>query len=100
MLECARILRSAGETAAHGPRRPLASTTRRTRRDALSPSAFGAPPTTRYTSMMRHRVFAVLLALAAVAPPLLAQQKTVTGRVTAEGGMPVPDVTVYIRGTN
>ena len=42
----------------------------------------------------------MLLAVFAVAPPLLAQQKSVTGRVTAEGGLPVPDVTVYVRGTN
>ena len=50
--------------------------------------------------MIRHKVFAVLLALFAAAPPLLAQQKLVTGRVTAEGGMPAPDVVVYVRGTN
>ena len=50
--------------------------------------------------MIRRRVFAVLLALTAFAPPLLAQQKLVTGRVTAEGGLPVPDVVVFVRGTN
>jgi TonB-linked SusC/RagA family outer membrane protein len=47
-------------------------------------------------------LFALLLAtcLLAGSIPVLAQQKTIQGRVTSESGSPVPGATVSIKGTN
>ena len=49
---------------------------------------------------MRHliRLFTVLLAAVIAAPDALAQGATVTGKVTAEGGAPVPFASVVLTG--
>src|SRR5438034_116096 len=49
---------------------------------------------------MRTRLFVVLLGTLLVAPPLLAQQKTITGKVTSEQGTPLSGVTVSVKGTS
>ncbi len=48
---------------------------------------------------MKTRLFTVVLALLFSAAQALAQEKTVTGRVTGEQGAPLQGVTVIIRGT-
>src|SRR4051794_38632414 len=49
---------------------------------------------------MRNRVpIAVLLATFFVASPALAQQKTITGRVTTEQGSPMAGASVVVKGT-
>ena len=48
---------------------------------------------------MKNKVFAVLLAVFFSAAQALAQEKTVTGRVTSEAGAPLQGVTIIIRGT-
>ena len=49
---------------------------------------------------MRHliRLFTVLLAALLAAPDAFAQGATVTGKVTAEGGAPVPFASVVLTG--
>jgi TonB-linked SusC/RagA family outer membrane protein len=47
-----------------------------------------------------RRLFSSLAALALMAVPAAAQQKTVTGKVTTEAGAPVAGVSVVVRGTN
>src|SRR5881409_315917 len=42
----------------------------------------------------------VLMVFFLVAPPLLAQQKTITGKVTSEQGTPLSGVTVSVKGTS
>ena len=49
--------------------------------------------------MMKTRVFTVLMGLTFFAAAAHAQQKTVRGKVTNEAGVPLPDVTVAVRGT-
>ena len=49
--------------------------------------------------MMKTRVLTVLMGLTLLAAPAQAQQKTVRGQVTNEAGVPIPDVTVAVRGT-
>jgi len=49
--------------------------------------------------MMRHRVLTALMGLTFFAAAAQAQQKTVRGQVTNEAGVPIPDVTVAVRGT-
>ncbi|HYX82303.1 MAG TPA: carboxypeptidase-like regulatory domain-containing protein, partial [Gemmatimonadales bacterium] len=46
-----------------------------------------------------NRLFLALLALVFVATPLLAQQRTITGKVTSEQGTPLNGVTVSVKGT-
>jgi len=46
------------------------------------------------------RVRSVLAALFLTAAPVMAQQVTVTGRVTRDGGVPLSGVTVAVRGTS
>jgi TonB-linked SusC/RagA family outer membrane protein len=48
---------------------------------------------------MKTRLFTLLLGALLLAPPALAQQKTVTGRVTNESGLPVGSVQVGVKGT-
>ena len=50
--------------------------------------------------MMKHRVFMVFMALAVFSAEAVAQRKTVRGQVTSEQGVPLPNVTVAIQGTN
>jgi TonB-linked SusC/RagA family outer membrane protein len=50
--------------------------------------------------MMRTRVLTVLMGLSLFAGEALAQQKTIRGQVTNEQGVPIPDVTVAVRGTS
>ena len=50
--------------------------------------------------MMKTRVFTLLMALTCLAGEALAQQKTIRGQVTNEQGVPIPDVTVAIKGTS
>ena len=49
---------------------------------------------------MTKRVFSVLAGTFLLAAQALAQQKTVTGKVTNEQGAPMPSVQVGVRGTN
>jgi TonB-linked SusC/RagA family outer membrane protein len=49
--------------------------------------------------MMKKSVFAVLAGMFLATPPVLAQQKTVTGTVTSEQGTPLAGVSVVVRGT-
>ena len=49
---------------------------------------------------MRTRIVALLLGLVTAASPVLAQQKTVTGRVTRDGAVPLSGVTVVVKGTS
>src|SRR5947209_11638321 len=49
---------------------------------------------------MKKSVVMVLLGLLLVAPHALAQQKTVTGKVTSELGAPLSGVSVILKGTN
>lgn len=49
--------------------------------------------------MIIRRVFTLLLGTCLLATQAFAQQKTVTGRVTNEQGMPVPGVQIGIKGT-
>ncbi len=49
--------------------------------------------------MMKTRVFTVLMGLSFLAAAAQAQQKTIRGQVTNEAGVPIPDVTVAVRGT-
>jgi len=48
---------------------------------------------------MKTRLFAVLIGSLLVAPPLLSQQKTITGKVTSEQGAPLSGVTISVKGT-
>jgi TonB-linked SusC/RagA family outer membrane protein len=48
---------------------------------------------------MFTRFAAVLLGIVVASAPLAAQQKTVTGRVTRDGNVPLSGVTVTVRGT-
>src|SRR5207248_2173069 len=50
--------------------------------------------------IMKKSVVMVLLGLLLVAPHALAQQKTVTGKVTSELGAPLSGVSVILKGTN
>src|SRR5437016_2696446 len=50
--------------------------------------------------IMKTSVVMVLLGMLLVAPHALAQQKTVTGKVTSEQGAPLSGVAVAIKGTN
>src|SRR5438067_4997000 len=50
--------------------------------------------------IMKTSVVMVLLGLLLVAPHALAQQKTVTGKVTSELGAPLSGVSVILKGTN
>src|SRR2546429_8703801 len=50
--------------------------------------------------IMKTSVVMVLLGLLLVAPHALAQQKTVTGKVTSEQGAPLAGVSVILKGTN
>ena len=50
--------------------------------------------------MMKTRVLTVLMGLSFFSAEALAQQKTVRGKVTNEQGIPLPDVTVAVRGTS
>jgi TonB-linked SusC/RagA family outer membrane protein len=49
---------------------------------------------------MKNRILMVLMGLFFVAAQAVAQQKTVTGKVTDEQGSPLPSVSVVIRGTS
>src|SRR6266480_1390422 len=49
--------------------------------------------------MRRRRLPLVLLAIVLSAPPASAQQKTVTGRITNERGLPLAGASVVIKGT-
>jgi TonB-linked SusC/RagA family outer membrane protein len=49
---------------------------------------------------MTKRVLTVLMGTFLLAAQALAQQKTVTGKVTSEQGLPMPGVSIVIRGTN
>jgi TonB-linked SusC/RagA family outer membrane protein len=49
---------------------------------------------------MFTRLAATVLGLVVAAAPLAAQQKTVTGRVTRDGAVPLSGVTVTVRGTS
>lgn len=49
---------------------------------------------------MFTRIAAMLLAVGIMSTPLAAQQKTVTGRVTRDGAVPLSNVTVTIKGTS
>src|SRR5207247_1227845 len=48
---------------------------------------------------MKTRAVLVLMISFLVAPPLFAQQKTITGRVTSEQGASLSGVTVSVKGT-
>src|SRR5436309_10490267 len=48
---------------------------------------------------MKTRAVLVLMVFFLVAPPLLAQQKTITGKVASEQGTPLNGVTVSVKGT-
>src|SRR5207248_10387232 len=50
--------------------------------------------------IMKKSLVMVLVGLSLVAPHALAQQKTVTGKVTSELGAPLSGVSVIIKGTN
>lgn len=50
--------------------------------------------------MMHTRIFALVLGAVLVASPLAAQQKTVTGRVTRDGSVPLSGVSVVVKGTS
>ncbi len=50
--------------------------------------------------IMKTSVVMVLLGMLLVAPHALAQQKTVTGKVTSEQGAPLSGVSVILKGTN
>jgi TonB-linked SusC/RagA family outer membrane protein len=49
---------------------------------------------------MQIRILAVLVGAVLSASPLAAQQKTVTGRVTRDGDVPLSGVSVVVRGTS
>lgn len=49
---------------------------------------------------MQIRILAVLVGAVLSASPLAAQQKTVTGRVTRDGNVPLSGVSVVVRGTS
>lgn len=49
--------------------------------------------------MMTKRIFAVLIGTALIAAPAIAQQKTVIGKVTRDGTIPLSGVTVVVKGT-
>ena len=49
---------------------------------------------------MKTRVLMVLVGMLLVASQAMAQQKTVTGKVTDEAGLPLAGVSIVIRGTN
>src|SRR5437879_9939595 len=49
--------------------------------------------------MRRRRLPLVLLAILVIAPPASAQQKTVTGKITNERGLPLVGASVVIKGT-
>src|SRR5881409_2910490 len=48
---------------------------------------------------MNARAFRVLLGVFLAAPPVVAQQKTVTGKVTNEQGLPVAGASIVLKGT-
>ena len=48
---------------------------------------------------MKSRILSVLMGIFLVAAPAYAQQKTVTGKVTDEASVPLPSVSVIIKGT-
>src|SRR3989475_1583977 len=50
--------------------------------------------------MMKSTVLMVLAGIFLVAPQAVAQQKTVTGKVTSEQGAPVAGVSITVKGTN
>ena len=50
--------------------------------------------------MMKNSLILLLMGMAVAATQAAAQEKTVTGRVTNEQGIPMSDVAVIIRGTN
>lgn len=49
---------------------------------------------------MRTRIAALLLGLVTAVSPVQAQQKTVTGRVTRDGSVPLSGVSVAVKGTS
>jgi len=49
--------------------------------------------------MMKKRVLALLMGTFLCASPVLAQQKTVTGKVTRDGAVPLSGVSVVLRGS-
>src|SRR5436190_21357588 len=50
--------------------------------------------------IMKKSLVMVLVGLSLVAPHAVAQQRTVTGKVTSEQGAPLSGVSVIIKGTN
>src|SRR2546427_8452822 len=48
---------------------------------------------------MHARAFRVLLGVLLAAPPVVAQQKTVTGKITNEQGLPVAGASIVLKGT-
>jgi len=48
---------------------------------------------------MKTRIFAVLMGFLLSAAPLMAQEKTVTGKVTRDGAVPLSGVSVVVKGT-
>src|SRR2546426_832146 len=48
---------------------------------------------------MNARAFRVLLGVLLAAPPVVAQQKTVTGKITNEQGLPVAGASIVLKGT-
>jgi TonB-linked SusC/RagA family outer membrane protein len=49
--------------------------------------------------MMKTRVLTLVMGLSIFSAEAFAQQKTIRGQVTNEQGVPIPDVTVAVRGT-
>lgn len=50
--------------------------------------------------MMKKRLLTVLMGTFLCAAQAFAQQKTVTGKVTSEAGVPLQGVTIIVKGTN
>ena len=64
-----------------------------------APQAFSPSNQTLVHPVMKSRILIALMGIFLVAAPAFAQTKTVTGKVTDEASIPLPNVSVIIKGT-